>query len=43
MSKLELLRAELIIAHEELKESRAKVEMLEDQIDALKRKEEEEN
>ena len=43
MSKLELLRAELIVAHEELKESRARVEMLEDQIDALKKEEEEKN
>ena len=43
MSKLELLRAELIVAHEELKDSRAKVEMLEDQIDALKKEEEDEN
>ena len=40
MSELELLRAELIVAQEELKESRAKVEMLEDQIDVIKEEEE---
>ena len=39
MSKLDILRAELIVAQEALKESREKVELLENQIDALQKKE----